>query len=73
MVDQPVAIVSREEVKGRSGVQNIIDFNEEKYKTSLESYNKLLVEIAKTGSNPYTWKEIKKFICYKSEAVLVHD
>ena len=62
MVDQPMApIVAREELK---------DFTEEKYKAAPEPYNRLLSEVAKTGVNPYTWKEIKKFICYKAEAII---
>ncbi len=69
MVDQPMPlaspstppIVSKEELK---------DFTEIKYKVNPEPYNRLLSEIAKTGANPYGWKDVKKFICYKAESVI---
>jgi len=62
MVDQPMApIVTKEELK---------EFTEEKYKANPEPYNRLLAEIAKTGINPYTWKEIKRLVSYKVETIL---
>ena len=47
-----------------------LEFEEAKYKANQEPYNKLLEEVAKSGINPYTWKDIKKFIIFKANSVI---
>ncbi len=46
-----------------------VDFSEAKYKAGPEPYNALLSEIARTGVDPYSWKEIKRLVCFRSESV----